>query len=113
MVSKGITLYPIGTLAKEDWLTSPNGRYQLILQPDGNLVLYDLQNGHQPIWASDTNDESANAAVLQDDGNFVLYGLPDPVWATGTDGQGPCSLTLRDDGTLVIAPIPASVWTSQ
>ena len=43
MVSKGSTLYPTGTLAKEDWLTSPNGRYQLILQPDGNLVVYDLQ----------------------------------------------------------------------
>ena len=33
-------------------LRSPNGWYDLEMQDDGNLVIYDEQNGHTPIWSS-------------------------------------------------------------
>ena len=56
---------------------------QLIMQDDGNLVLYNSQ-GAQPenaIWSSGTYGSTNVNAFMQDDGNFVLY---TPVWDTGT-----------------------------
>lgn len=35
-------------------LRSPNGRYELEMQDDGNLVIYDEQNGHTVRWASNS-----------------------------------------------------------
>ena len=35
-----------------DYLLSQNGRFQCILQPDGNLVVY--APGNRPVWASNT-----------------------------------------------------------
>ena len=43
-----------------------NGKYTLIMQGDGNLVLY--TNSNTPVWAT-----TAVHASLQDDGNRVLY----------------------------------------
>jgi hypothetical protein len=61
----------------------------LIIQPDGNLVIYNSQ--HKPIWASDTcqshhKDYHAN---MQSDGNLVIYNSDNhPLWATNTQHLG-------------------------
>lgn len=56
---------------------------KLIMQPDGNLVIYDV-NG-KPVWASSTNGKGLSFAQLQDDGNFVIYLQGAPTWATQTN----------------------------
>src|SRR4051794_22416389 len=100
---RGTTLngYANQSLEKNDYLLSPSHRYQLILQDDGNLVIYD-RDGHSATWASDTNGQAVSHAVMQSDGNFVIYGFPNPIWATDTDGSGNAYVTLQDDGNLVI-----------
>jgi hypothetical protein len=95
-------------------LFSSNGRYQLILQNDGNLVIYDLQVNHHPAkWASGTNGKAVSKAIMQDDGNFVIYGFPNAVWATGTFNQPGAWIILTDEGNLmVIRQIRNAIWSS-
>jgi hypothetical protein len=50
---------------------APNGAATLIMQSDGNLVLYNRNN--RPLWATMTNGYSGAYFVLQDDGNAVVY----------------------------------------
>jgi hypothetical protein len=113
MAGKGPQLNVGGVLGKDDWLSSPSSQYQLILQQDGNLVIYDLWNGRTAIWASDTAGIAVNFAIMQEDGNFVIYGFPNAVWATDTPGRGTCFLTMQNDGNLVIYQLNAPVWASK
>ncbi len=94
------------TLGPDEWLfadqsiTSADGRFTLIMQSDGNLVLY--QNGVGPLWATDTLGSGADRLVMQSDGNLVVYTPNDgPVWASGTVGESSI-LKLQDDGNMVI-----------
>jgi|GEM_PF-640558 len=87
-------------LAVGQRLISPNGVYSLILQKDGNLVLY--KDG-QSQWSSGTYGKKVIKAVQQTDGNFVLYKEGGkPVWSSQTSGNRHAHLTLQDDGNLVI-----------
>ncbi len=83
-------------------LMAPNGKTHLVMQPDGNLVLYRNDTG-AALWASRTWHKPVNRAVMQGDGNFVCY---DPnghaYWASGTAGHPGAHITLQDDGNLVI-----------
>jgi hypothetical protein len=84
-------------------ITSFDGRFQLILQVDGNLVIYDRGENNRAIWSSRTNGQAAARAVMQDDGNFVIYGpTGNAIWATGSSSLNPPILTMQDDGNLVI-----------
>jgi Ricin-type beta-trefoil lectin domain-like len=82
-------------------LTSTNGRYSLIQQQDGNLVLYNHVN--TPLWASGMNGKSVQRCTMQPDGNLVQY-LPYKVaaWASNTDGHEGAYLIVQDDGNVVI-----------
>lgn len=52
-----------------------------IMQPDGNLVIYDQAN--QPRWSSNTWGHDNSRLVVQDDGNVVIYRSDGrPVWAS-------------------------------
>jgi hypothetical protein len=101
-------------------LASPDGRYTLVYQGDGNLVLYkeDLGapggSGRVYQWDSATDGRPAGGLVMQDDGNVVIYG-PDgqSLWATGTEGHPGASLVVQDDGNLVVYDADGSpVWAS-
>ena len=56
LISKGLVgndvMWP-GDLRADQSIVSANGRYQLIMQPDGNLVTYDLQNNRKVVWKND------------------------------------------------------------
>jgi hypothetical protein len=94
-------LTPGQALQVNESLVSPNGRFSLVLQQDGNLVLYEQEAG--PVWASATDGREVSTATMQEDGNLVLY-VPtgEPVWASDTNGNSGASLVLQDDGNLVI-----------
>jgi len=93
-------------LYKGEFIQSPNGRYKLVLQTDGNLVLYDKKKA---MWSTGTNGKNVKKLVMQSDGNLVLYGTNGPVWATNTSGNRGAYLILQDDGNLVIYK---AVWSS-
>lgn len=96
-----------------DNVISRDGRFNLVFQADGNLVL--LQNG-QRIWSTGTGPRFRSTTVnfnpnlpvtfvaqgcfaaFQSDGNFVVYG------AEGVVGAGPpCSNpSLSSDNALVL-----------
>ena len=83
-------------------LTSPNGRYRLVYQVDGNLVLYDDVDRTVP-WSNGTAGTAAGQAVLQADGNFVVYDAQViGIWSTGTAGNSNAFLALQSDGNLVL-----------
>jgi hypothetical protein len=77
-------------------LPSKNGTFYLVMQADGNLVVY--RDGVGPIWASNTQF-NGKRAVFQPDGNLVVYNSDDdsaPTWASGTNGPKPHNLIMLD-----------------
>lgn len=84
-----------------DYIKSPDSRYTLVMQDDGNLVLYSADGA--PIWNSGTAGHPGSYAVMQSDGNFVVYNSGNgPLWWSGTWGQGASTLKLQSDGNLVV-----------
>jgi hypothetical protein len=76
-------------------------RYKLIMQTDGNLVLY---SPSRALWASGTNGTSVRYLAMQGDGNLVLYGSnSQPIWYSNTAGHGSnLQLVIQQDGNLVL-----------
>ncbi|MBD0695151.1 hypothetical protein BG452_19005 [Streptomyces sp. CBMA123] len=65
------------------------GKTRLIMQSDGNLVLYRTDNRYEPRWATNTAN-CGNRAILQGDGNFVVYDANNYVcWRTDTFKSSP------------------------
>ena len=66
--------------------TRGSGAASLVLQGDGNLVIYNGSGA--PLWASATSGTPATSLVMQDDGNLVLYTPANhAVWATNTQSS--------------------------
>ncbi len=90
-------------------ITSSNGRFVLIQQFDGNLVLY--KPYQQPMWATGTHNLPVTEAIMQSDGNLVLYTPQAPVWASNTQGKN--FLIAQNDGNLVMYNnMGQPVWAS-
>ena len=107
-LESGQVLHPGG------YILSENGRTLLVLQRDGNLVVYAADSGH-PLWSSRTAGKTVDMAVMQSDGNLVLErsdGLP--IWATATQGNGGAYLHAQDDGNVVmLSPGGRVLWNSE
>jgi RHS repeat-associated protein len=61
-----------------DTNTAGNPNDYLILQTDGNLVLY--SSGASQLWASSTAGTVASYLAMQNDGNLVIYGPSGATW---------------------------------
>lgn len=81
--------------------SSNNGQYRLIMQRDGNLVLYAA--ARQALWASRTSGGIDRRLVMQGDGNLVIYGAGRALWASATAGHPGADVTLHDDGNLLLS----------
>jgi hypothetical protein len=112
MAYKGSALSANGILLKEDFLLSPSGQYQAILQEDGNLVVCDLHNSNKVLWQSNTAGKPIDNAIMQPDGNFVVYGSPAPEWSSNTFTH-PAVVVMGDDGYLAVYPLAALKWSSK
>lgn len=99
-------------LLPKNSITSANGRYKLIQQEDGNLVLYE---GDRPTWATGTNGKKTQRCVMQKDGNLVLYDIfKDAVWASNTNGNENAYVVLNDEGVLEMFNTNSQViWRSR
>lgn len=96
------------TLGVNQSVKSCDGRFTLVMQGDGNLVLY---QGSKALWWTATNGRGAVLAAMQTDGNFVLYtAAGHPVWASGTYGRAGARLAVQNDGNTVIYLGSAAIW---
>ncbi len=88
-------------LHPDDVVRSRDGRFELVYQLDGNLVLY---HHGAPLWASNTHGTAPGAVFMQHDGNFVMYDANNvPIWSSvGSHGHPGAWLIVQDDGNVVI-----------
>ncbi len=93
-------------------IQSANGSYKLVMQADGNLVMY-RPNGTTRWWTR-VKGEPGAYAVMQWDGNFVQYSPKQAaIWNTGTYGSFLSTLVIQNDGNLVIysaPPLVKAIW---
>ncbi len=110
-----------------DAYVSNDGRFRLLYQQDGNLVLY---QGSEALWDSDTYiggrhkqrdyGYAPGYAKFQGDGNLVVYhffldrpALPVAVWESKTWKYPQSTLDVQNDGNVVItAPNGRVRWAS-
>ena len=100
------------TLTGNQNITSNNGDFRLVMQTDGNLVLYRLSDW-TALWSSGTNGNSGAFAIMQGDGNLVVYKNTTPLWSSNTNGNPNAYLNMQTDGNLVIYSASDSpLWES-
>src|SRR5215831_1176391 len=90
---------------------SGDGRFLLVYQVDGNLVLY---QGSNPLWATGTYGTTPGFVSMQTDGNLVVYNSSGrPVWASNTWGHPGAGLVVQNDGNTVIYSTGSSpLWAT-
>ncbi len=104
------SLLPNSRLYPGQELETANRQYKLILQPDGNLVLYSTTRA---LWSTETNDDSVSFLAMQPDGNLVLYSNNyQPLWNSHTASYGLSSLIMQPDGNLVLYGPRGATWDS-
>lgn len=103
----GQTLYP------GDALWSPNHLYRLLMQSDGNLVLYSMP-GNKPFWATGTTRYPGSVLQMQGDGNLVVYAPGHvAVWASNTANHPGTVLQMQNDANAVLyAPGHVAIWAT-
>ena len=94
-------------------LSSIDGQYHLLVQANGNLVLYAGPSSTEPpppwpwatVWSSGTQDKGnpPYRLLLQGDGNLVLYSAGNtPQWRSDTQGKPAVKLVMQNDRNLVL-----------
>ena len=92
-------------------LKSQNGKYNLIMQEDSNLVLYD--SNKVALWSTGTIGKAIEKCIFQHDGNFVLYDEnKKSMWHSDTLNKNCNSLILENDGNLAIYSNEMLIWSS-
>ena len=93
-------------------LVSTGGNDRLVLQEDGNLVIYD-RAGHA-IWATATTGSNRATSLIVGAGGDVVLRAPSGriVWSTKSAATAPATLAIQDDGNLVLyAQNHAVLWS--
>jgi len=106
------TLYAGQSRGIDQPLRSKDGRYKLVLQQDGNLVVYTADGSVG--WKSGTIGRAAARLLNQQDGNIVVVDAEGhPLCAFGTSGRPDAYLVMQNDGHLVVyAPSFGAIWDS-
>jgi hypothetical protein len=104
-------LLPGDSLAPDEGVMSCDGRFTLVPQSDGNLVLY--QQGVGALWHTSTHGNTMGGLWMQEDGNLVLYDAGGvPLWHTSTHGRSGSILAMQDDGNVVVYLGDEALWNS-
>ena len=92
-------LFTGSQLNAADKLVSNNGRWELVYQEDGNLVLFDQGEAD---WDTQTEGEAPGRVTVENYGELIVYDEEGKqVWSTDTLGKvGPHNrLVLQEDST--------------
>ncbi|WP_020574871.1 hypothetical protein [Actinopolymorpha alba] len=96
--------------APGDAVKSPNGKYTLGQQPDGNFVL--LDSSDKAVWSTQTHGNPGAYTRFNHDGNLVTYTAKgEPLFESVTKNVG-TALAVQDDGNAVVYGAKA-VWASK
>lgn len=96
-------------IGDERW--SCDGRFQLVMQGDSNLVLYYV--GFGALWSSDTFNTGASYAILDDSGSFSVFDDLGNLWFSSfTSGISGGFLAVQDDGNVVVYDGGGTPWWS-
>jgi hypothetical protein len=106
-----VALEPGQSLGRDVVKMSCDGRTSLVMQGDGNLVLY--RNGVGPLWASCTGDASTYGVYMQGDGNLVVYAPGGARFDSHTSGHANARLVFEGNRIAIRTPTNALVWSSQ
>ena len=89
---------------------SPDRRYKLTMQHDGNVVAYDRTTA---IWSK--HGAKANATLeMQTDANLVLYdSTHTAIWATNKFGSSSSYLEAQNDGNFVVYDRGTALWSTK
>lgn len=112
LVAIGATGVPAGSaLNSGDFLLSPDGRYRLVNQPDGNLVQQVALSG-RVLWETGTVGWES-LLIMMPDGDLLL--MPkvggEPSWSTGTSGDSP-HFQVQNDANLKVFTGAGTAWSS-
>jgi hypothetical protein len=104
------SIYNGMTMTQGQFLRSSDRRYFMLVQGDGNIVLY--APGFRVIWNSGTAGNAGAWLGIQSDGNMVIYSASNvALWSTGAIGVN--SLIMQSDGNLVAYNASgAAVWAT-
>jgi len=104
--SQGSDLLPGELMVVGQSISSPDGRFIMIHQTDGHLVVYRARGDNpyaEVVWACGVYGRNPGVCVMQCDGNLVVYDADRvPRWASGTDGNLGLALRLQIDGSVVL-----------
>ena len=110
--SLGSMLRPGEGLIVGAFLQSVGGQFRLVMQRDGNLVLY---SSNRALWQSHTaNNPGSLARMQQRDGNLVIYSASGrALWQTHTYFNPGASAVLQRDGNFVVYSASGrALWSS-
>ena len=108
----GSELRSDGQLHSGERRRSPNHRYWLIQQGDGNLVLYDSSDW-RILWQNAQYGTAAARTVMQNNGNLVSYTADGTaLWASLTEGNPGAYLVVHNHGNMIIYVNGTSIWAS-
>ncbi len=115
-LTSGGELSAIGYSNTLSTLYSCNHADELVMQADGNLVLYEVNIAGSAIalWASNTVGIVDPYVTVQSDGNLVLYDIGGtPHWSSATQGNSGDHLAVQNDGNLVLySASDQTLWAS-
>ncbi|HVI45065.1 MAG TPA: M57 family metalloprotease [Chitinophaga sp.] len=97
------------SLQTNQLLRSQDGRFILVMQGDGNLVIYYY---NVALWSSNTTTGVPGVAVNQGDGNFVVYQNGVARWSSNTTTGVPGIVVMQNDGNLVVYQNGVARWSS-
>ncbi len=100
------------SLRPGQFLHSADRRYQVVMQDNGDLVLYDTTDGSID-WASNT-DVPGSMLFMQARGNMVVTGpFGRVLWSSRTVGYTGAAAVLQNDGNFVIYQNGVARWSSR
>ena len=90
------------SIKQGEFLVSKNGSFKLIMQKDGNLVIYDMYK--KAIWSTHTNHKGGERLLMRNDGILTVYKKNNShAWSSSKKKRkgGTHILKMQDDGNLV------------
>ncbi|MFO0089725.1 MAG: hypothetical protein ACK518_02855, partial [bacterium] len=114
IVYKGTELAVGGILYPCQGLRTADGNTRLIMQTDGNLVLYSVSGTtYTPLWASDTANNFSNVAQMDADGSLSVKDWRNTYWTSKNDvgGKGNVKLVISSNRIRLVDSENVSSWS--